>query len=109
MSRVEAYGAIIVILFIVMSIVAFRSGGSMPVEYFAENCATCHGSRAELSAHGLSRPLRELSQEEIVVALESYKEGEENRHGAGASMRVQVEDLTGGEIRRLAEHIKSLK
>ena len=108
MSRVEIYASIIVILFIAMSVVAIQRN-KIPDDYYAANCATCHGERGEKSAHGLSSPLRELTAEEIVTIMTRYRDEQGNFHGSGATMRVQVEDLDDDQIQQLADHIKSLK
>ena len=71
-------------------------------------CASCHGSMGEKKALGKSKVINEMSEDELVTAINGYKDGS---YGASmkALMKGQVAALKADEVKVLAAHIASLK
>ncbi|EIJ71558.1 MULTISPECIES: c-type cytochrome [Pasteurellaceae] len=68
------------------------------------NCATCHGSNAEKSAFDQSKVIKQLSAEEIIVALQDRKAGK--IEGAGNNIKSRLNEA---QMQDLAEFIQTLK
>ncbi len=75
-------------------------------ELYMKNCASCHGEKGEKFAGAGSRPLINMSEEDIVTALENYKRDEH----FGGPMKMLMYDiavpLRGVEIEEIAAYIK---
>lgn len=71
-------------------------------------CASCHGSMGEKKALGKSKVINEMTKDEIVIALQGYKDGS---YGAAMKglMKGQVSKLTDDDISSLASYIASVK
>lgn len=72
-----------------------------------KKCASCHGSMGEKKALGKSKVINTMSEEEIVTALNGYKDGS---YGASMKslMKGQVSKLTDTDIQTLSAHIAGL-
>lgn len=73
-------------------------------KFFTQSCSFCHGSQGEKSALNQSRPINQLSIEEIVAALKKRKDGEVIGAGNAAKSRLSDEDMQS-----VAEFIQTLK
>ncbi len=73
-----------------------------------KKCVACHGANGEKPALGKSKVINEMSDDELVTAINGYKDGS---YGASmkALMRGQVASLKADEVKVLAAHIASLK
>jgi len=73
-----------------------------------KKCASCHGMQGEKKALGKSKLIHNLSKEDLVSALNGYKDGS---YGGSmkALMKGQVAKLNVEEIDTLSEYIVSLK
>jgi cytochrome c len=65
-------------------------------EYLAAECVTCHGGAANASIP----PLRTLRYEELIAALEAYRDGTRTN----AVMRSVARSLGDAEIKALAAY-----
>ena len=71
-------------------------------------CAGCHGAQGEKKALGKSKIINDMTKEDLVTALNGYKDGS---YGASmkALMKGQVAKLDVNEVEALADYISSLK
>ena len=72
-----------------------------------ERCQPCHGVNAERNALQKSDIIANYSKDEIIDAINAYKDGTRNRHELGALMKGQVIDLSTYETEILADYIAS--
>ena len=70
-----------------------------------EKCQPCHGANAELNALGKSRPIANFTRQEIVNAINGYKDGTRDLYGMGPLMKGQVVDKTDYETKILSDYI----
>ena len=78
-----------------------------PRELYAKKCAACHGYNARKSALGESRHLAELSKEQILLAINGYRDrsyGGEKKE----LMYSQLKALNDKQIASLITYIKAL-
>ena len=78
----------------------FANGGDV----LYKKCVGCHGVKAEKAALGKSKIVANMSKEEIVKALQGYKDGTYGGAMKGI-MRGQVASLETKDFNALAEHI----
>ena len=71
-------------------------------------CAGCHGSQGEKKALGKSKVINEMSKEDLVTALNGYKDGSYGGPMKGL-MKGQVAKLTDADIEAIAVHISTNK
>ena len=71
-------------------------------------CQSCHGAKAEKSALGKSKVIADFSKEELVNAINGYKNG---TYGGSmkALMKGQVGPLNDAEVEAVADYISNLK
>jgi len=71
-------------------------------------CAGCHGKTAQKSALGKSKIINEMSKEDLVLAINGYKDG---TYGGAmkALMKGQVAKLSKEEVDSLTTYITTLK
>jgi cytochrome c553 len=69
-----------------------------------KQCASCHGKHAEKSALGKSKIVKDMRKEEIVAALNGYKDGS---YGGSmkALMKGKAARLSDADIKALADFI----
>ncbi|MDF1881769.1 c-type cytochrome [Sulfurimonas sp. MAG313] len=67
-------------------------------------CAGCHGSQGEKKALGKSKVINEMNQEDLITALNGYKDGSYGGAMKGL-MRGQVSKLSVEDITAIAQHI----
>lgn len=70
-------------------------------------CAGCHGSMGEKKALGKSKVINTMSKEDLLTALNGYKDGS---YGAAMKglMKGQVSTLSDTDIQALSAHIAEL-
>ncbi len=68
-------------------------------------CVSCHGATGEKVALNVSKIIKDMSQEEIVAALQGYKEGTYGGKMKGL-MQSQVQNLSTEEIEAIAQFLK---
>lgn len=70
-------------------------------------CAGCHGSIGEKKALGKSKVINTMSKEDLLTALNGYKDGS---YGAAMKglMKGQVSTLSDTDIQALSAHIAEL-
>ena len=67
-------------------------------------CAGCHGSQGEKKALGKSKVINKMSKEDLITALNGYKDGSYGGPMKGL-MKGQVSKLNHEDIEALALHI----
>ncbi len=67
-------------------------------------CAGCHGSMGEKRALGKSKVINEMNKEDLVSALNGYKDGTYGGPMKGL-MKGQVAKLSDADIEAIALHI----
>jgi len=72
-------------------------------------CSTCHGSKMERSAYGVSKKVNSLSKDEIISTLRAYKSGSKNSYGMGEVMKSQLNSLSDKQLTELADFIPTLR
>jgi len=75
---------------------------------YQSKCASCHGKHGELKALNTSRPIATLTQAQIEVALNGYKDGS---YGGKLKKVKQgiVRNLNADEIAAIADYVPTLK
>ena len=70
-------------------------------------CAGCHGSMGEKKALGKSKVINTMSKEDLLTALNGYKDGS---YGAAMKglMKGQVSTLSDTDMQALSAHIAEL-
>jgi len=71
-------------------------------------CAGCHGTQGEKKALGKSQVINEMSQTDLVTALNGYKDGSYGGPMKGL-MKGQVAKLNNADIEALATYITTNK
>ena len=71
-------------------------------------CAGCHGSQGEKKALGKSKVINEMNKDDLVTALNGYKDGSYGGPMKGL-MKGQVAKLSPEEVEALALHITTMK
>jgi cytochrome c553 len=72
-------------------------------------CTGCHGSKFESKALGVSKIVKDMSEEDIIKSIKGYKDGNLNVAGFGALMKGQVAMLSDEDIENVALIIKEIK
>jgi len=67
-------------------------------------CAGCHGKMGEKKALGKSKVINEMSKEDLISALNGYKDGSYGGPMKGL-MKGQVAKLSNEDIEAIALHI----
>lgn len=75
-------------------------------DYELDGCKSCHGYQFDKAALGSSKLLSKMSKEEILEALNGYKDG---TYGSSmkSMMRTQVMKYTDEELKLIAEKISN--
>jgi len=77
-------------------------------EIYTSQCSQCHGEKAQLSAFNASRPLKNLTADQIEMAITEYDL--ETRKGTYAYlMKPYATGLTIDKLRAVTAYIQSLK
>ena len=71
-------------------------------------CAGCHGTFGEKKALGKSKVINTMKKEDLISALNGYKDGSYGGAMKGL-MKGQVAKLSNEDIEALAAHISTLK
>lgn len=71
-------------------------------------CTGCHGVFGEKQALGKSKVINKMSKEDLITALNGYKDGSYGGPMKGL-MKGQVAKLDKAQVEALALHITSLK
>jgi cytochrome c len=71
-----------------------------------KKCAACHGAEGEKHALGKSKIIKDMSKDDIVTAINGYKDGS---YGGPmkALMKGQVASLSAEDANTLAEYISA--
>ena len=80
--------------------------GSSTVTYY--KCQSCHGANGMQPAFKKTKPIFEMTKEEIINSLESYKTGNLDRYGFGKVMNESTKKMSTNGLICLANQIKSL-
>lgn len=80
--------------------------GSSTVTYY--KCQSCHGANGMQPAFKKTKPIFEMSKEEILNSLESYKKGDLDRYGFGKVMYESTKNMSTNDFLSLYNQIKSL-
>ena len=72
-------------------------------------CSGCHGAKGDRKALGKSDLLASMSKNEIIDALNGYKNGSRNKYAMGALMKGQVARLSASDIEAIADYLSGLK
>ena len=73
-----------------------------------KKCAGCHGASAEKVALGKSKVIANMSEDELNVALNGYKDGTYGGAMKGL-MKGQVASFSQDDIKAVASYITTLK
>ncbi len=68
-------------------------------------CAGCHGANGDKKALGKSGLIGAMSEDEIIVALKSYRNGTRNLYGMGELMKGQTSTLSDSQIINIARYM----
>ena len=73
-----------------------------------KKCAACHGANGEKAALGKSKIIKDMSKDELVAAMNGYKDG---TYGGAmkALMKGQIASFSADDINAVSEHIASKK
>lgn len=73
-----------------------------------KKCAACHGANGEKAALGKSKIIKDMSKEELVTALNGYKDGS---YGGAmkALMKGQIASFNGDDVNAVADYIVTKK
>lgn len=95
-------------LFYTSLLFSLLSSSLLASETLYKPCISCHGLNGEKRALGKSKIIVKLPKEEIITALEGYKNG---TYGGPFKkiMQEQTITLTQNDILKLSDHINSLK
>ncbi len=74
---------------------------------YERKCKSCHGENAEKRAYGKSRPLKDLSKEQMLNAIIGYTNNTYDR-GMAFIMRPHAASVTESQMESIAAYIKSL-
>ncbi|WP_321468974.1 cytochrome c [Halarcobacter sp.] len=75
---------------------------------YISTCQKCHGEKADKKAYNTSRPLVELSLQDMQLSIRDYVIGEYDR-GRAILMRPYAKSMTSTDIKNVYSYIKSLK
>ena len=88
--------------------VAFSTAGfAAPIDgkaLFANNCATCHGQKAEKKALGRSEVIANNGYDDIIKDLKEFKSGKGDK-----IMQAQVAKFSQEELDSIAKYVATLK
>ena len=70
-----------------------------------EQCQPCHGQNAERNALGHSSIIANFEKQDIINAINGYKNGTRDIHGFGSLMKGQVNELSEYQITILSDYI----
>lgn len=91
---------------------AEKKNGAVKVVKTGENlfftCVACHGINADKSALNVSKIINTMSKDEIISALNGYKNGTYGGNMKGI-MIGQVKNFSNDDIEKIAEYIKTKK
>ena len=91
-----------------MSAADKKTNKNAHLEQKFKKCATCHGQKGEKKAFDRSRPIGNLSEEEIKTSLQKYKKGS-FKTPLKKIMHIESKRFTDDEISDLAKFIAHLK
>lgn len=77
-------------------------------KFYINKCQSCHGEKAEKKAYGTSRPLIDLSLEDMQLSIRDYRVDDYDR-GNAFVMKRYVNILTEKRIKDIYSYIKTLK
>ena len=89
-------------------LVSLVASSSLVAEANFKSCAGCHGQSGEKKALGKSKIISNMSKEDIVIALNGYKDGSYGGTMKGL-MKGQVIRLSKEDINSLSETISTFK
>lgn len=75
---------------------------------YIRKCQECHGEKAEIAAFGTSKPLIELSLEDMQMSINDYKRSAKD-NGNGIIMTPHARALTSQQVKNIYSFILSLK
>lgn len=76
--------------------------------FYVEHCQKCHGEKGEVSAYGASRPLANLTFDQISLAILDYDLGKKSSSTA-VIMNPYANMLTDDKIANIVSYLQSLK
>jgi cytochrome c553 len=77
-------------------------------ELYISKCQQCHGEKAEKRAYGTSRPLVELSLEDMQLSIRDYKIGDYDR-GKAFLMKPYANILIDRDVKNVYSYIRTFK
>lgn len=77
-------------------------------ELYIKQCQSCHGEKAEKKAYGSSRPLVELSLEDMQLSIRDYLLGDYDR-GKAFIMKPYAEILHNKDVKNIYSYIRTFK
>lgn len=76
-------------------------------KYYVNKCQVCHGEKGELEARGYSRPLKDLSVEEMTDAISGYTNGNYDR-GMAILMQPISNGISHKDLERVNAYLKKI-
>ena len=70
-----------------------------------EQCQPCHGQNAERNALGHSSIIANFEKQDIINAINGYRNGTRDIHGFGGLMEDQVDELSEYQVTILSDYI----
>jgi len=86
---------------------AAAAGGSDGAALY-KKCVACHGADAKTVYLSKVPAIKEMSPEDFVQSLKTYKDGSNNKYGMGAIMKSQVGAMSDEDFTALGEYVKGL-
>ena len=74
---------------------------------YEDTCRRCHGD-GTISAYNLSRPLKDLSLEEMDIAIRDYTNGSKD-NGMAILMQPYANTLTKKDVKAIYNYLKTIK
>jgi cytochrome c553 len=84
-----------------------KESATIAKELYTAKCQTCHGTNGEKSAYNSSRPLKDLSAEDMQESIKNYKVGSVNSMNANI-MAPYANFIDYKEIKGINAYLKSI-
>lgn len=77
-------------------------------ETYIKKCQSCHGKKGEVNAYGVSKPLKDLSFDDIEYAIDQYTRDNNYGYGYNIVMRPIASSITSNQLKNIKSYLNSL-
>ena len=77
-------------------------------EIYINKCQSCHGSKGEISAYNASRPLRDMSLEDMEYSINRYTNDSSYGNGYQVQMNSIAPNISKNELVQIANYLNSI-